>query len=415
MFGARSKKQDGFEWHKYIRTTIKLKREQRRQRIDDARHAAGQQMSAAGSALAAGSRAAGSAALGGARVGLGAAWLAAQGLSIVLWHALGRLAHVLGQLAQPAIAAVAKPNVGGPLALAGAIAIGAGIGRYRSAGLDREALTTLVIGGLLMAALLPMLSRMMSTRFPSLPNLSNLSPRTGAIAAGVAVLAVAAAWFGSGGGGGMAGLGQLPLIGSAKPVQGRAYAMAGDMLRIGGTTVRLTGIEAPEPDQRCTRAGNRPWRCGAAAESALARLVNGRTASCTLSGKDEAGRAYGQCTVASKDVSAELVRQGHVFADGTIFVRYGTEEREARAAKAGLWSGEAERPAAYRAKLWDEAKRRAPEGCPIKGQVTGSARVYVLPWSPDYERTRVQKARGERWFCSEQEAVAAGFKAAQRG
>jgi hypothetical protein len=27
----------------------------------------------------------------------------------------------------------------------------------------------------------------------------------------------------------------------------------------------------------------------------------------------------------------------------------------------------------------------------------------------------VQKARGERWFCSEREAVSAGFKAAQRG
>jgi hypothetical protein len=28
---------------------------------------------------------------------------------------------------------------------------------------------------------------------------------------------------------------------------------------------------------------------------------------------------------------------------------------------------------------------------------------------------RVQKTRGERWFCSEREAVSAGFKAAQRG
>ena len=60
---------------------------------------------------------------------------------------------------------------------------------------------------------------------------------------------------------------------------------------------------------------------------------------------------------------------------------------------------------------WQEAKGRSPEGCPIKGQVTGSSRFYVLPWSPDYERARVQTARGERWFCSEQEAVAAGFKA----
>jgi hypothetical protein len=92
-----------------------------------------------------------------------------------------------------------------------------------------------------------------------------------------------------------------------------------------------------------------------------------------------------------------------------------SQEREARSAKAGLWSGDVERPAAYRDKLWAEAKRRAPDGCPIKGQVAGAQRTYVLPWSPDYERARVQKTRGERWFCSEQEALAAGFKAAQRG
>jgi hypothetical protein len=114
-------------------------------------------------------------------------------------------------------------------------------------------------------------------------------------------------------------------------------------------------------------------------------------------------------------VGAELVRQGHVFADGSILARYAAQEREARAAKAGVWAtGDTERPAAYRAKIWEEAKRRAPDGCPIKGQVTGTSRVYVLPWAPDYERVRVQKARGERWFCSEQEALSAGFKAAQR-
>ena len=56
-------------------------------------------------------------------------------------------------------------------------------------------------------------------------------------------------------------------------------------------------------------------------------------------------------------------------------------------------TGDAERPAVYRAKLWDEAKRRSPEGCPIKGQVAGTSRVYVLPWAADYERVRVQKAR----------------------
>ena len=69
------------------------------------------------------------------------------------------------------------------------------------------------------------------------------------------------------------------------------------------------------------------------------------------------------------------------------------------------------RPADWRAKIWEDAKSRAPDGCPIKGQVAGSSRFYVLPWSAGYERARVQETRGERWFCSEQEAVAAGFKA----
>ena len=105
-----------------------------------------------------------------------------------------------------------------------------------------------------------------------------------------------------------------------------------------------------------------------------------------------------------------------MFAGGGLFASYSGLERQARDAKAGIWAaGDAERPSEFRAKVWEEAKRRAPDGCPIKGLVTGGDRVYVLPWSPDYERGRIQKARGERWFCSEREAEAAGFKPAVRG
>ena len=65
MFGRR-KSSEGFEWHKYVRTTIKLKREQRRQRLVEARRVAAQRAGEAGVALAAGSRAAGAAAVEGA-------------------------------------------------------------------------------------------------------------------------------------------------------------------------------------------------------------------------------------------------------------------------------------------------------------------------------------------------------------
>lgn len=401
MFGWR-KKPDGFEWHEYIRTTVKLRREARREKVGAARHAAGEHMNAAGVALVAGSRAAGSAARDGAIAGAGAVGLGLQA-------AWSLLLHALRMVTRPVIAALARPNIGGPVVLAGAIALGAGIGRSRGVGFDREAIITLAIGVVLLSALFPMLAPLTSWRLP------NLTGRAGLTAAGLVVLVAGAAWFASGAGlGHLGNVASLSLIGGGKSVQGRAYAIGGDTVRVAGTTVRLSGIEAPESEQRCG-TGARAWRCGAAAESALSRLVSGRNLKCTLSGSDGAGRALGDCVIGDKDLGAELVRQGHVFADGSILVRYSSQEREARSAKAGLWStGDTERPAAYRAKLWDEAKRRAPEGCPIKGQIAGASRVYVLPWSADYERVRVQKTRGERWFCSEQEAVSAGFKAAQR-
>jgi endonuclease YncB( thermonuclease family) len=235
-----------------------------------------------------------------------------------------------------------------------------------------------------------------------------------AIAAAVAIGGVA--WVANGGKTHLAGISsQLPLVGGAKPLQGRAEAAGGDLLRVAGTTVRLAGIEAPERQQTCG-AGSRRYRCGAAAQAALGRLVNGRTLTCTLGGSDSTGRPLATCTRGGLDINGELVRQGHAFAGGGLFASYAGLERQARDAKAGIWAaGEVERPSEFRAKAWDEAKRRAPDGCPIKGLVTGGARVYVLPGSPDYDRGRIQKARGERWFCSEREAEAAGFKPAVRG
>ena len=404
MFTWR-KKPDGFEWHEYIRTTILVRRKERRQKVADARRAAGQQMQAAGVALAAGSRAAGGAAWQGALAGTGALGLGMQAGWAFLVHLLRCIVRPIANLA-------ARPYIGGPLGLVGAVALGAGIGRTRVAGLDEEGAVTLVVGAVLMASLLPMLARAIAWRPPRLPKA--LRTALAAVAA-LAALLGGAAWLVNGPGPGVlaSALGSLPLIGG-KSVKGRTHAVAADTLRVGSTVVRLAGIEAHESEQRCGRGANR-WRCSGVAETVLSRLVNGRTVSCSLGGSDEAGRALGRCTVGKTDVAAELVRQGYVFAEGGLLARYAGEEREARAAKAGLWAGEVERPAEYRAKLWEEAKRRAPDGCPIKGQITSSARIYVLPWAPDYERARVQTARGERWFCSEQEAVAAGFKAAQRG
>jgi endonuclease YncB( thermonuclease family) len=164
----------------------------------------------------------------------------------------------------------------------------------------------------------------------------------------VGLLGIGLAWFASNGRTGLASISaQLPVIGVSKPLEGRARAVSGDRLRVGSTTVRLAGIEAPEPQQRC--GGNK--RCGTAAETALSRLVNGRTVTCKLSGSDSAGRPLATCLNGEADIGAELVRAGYAFAQGGLFASYSGLEREARNAKAGIWAGgEPERPADYRAR-----------------------------------------------------------------
>jgi hypothetical protein len=192
-------------------------------------------------------------------------------------------------------------------------------------------------------------------------------------------------------------------------VEGRGTAVSGDSLRIGSTLIRLDGIEAPEPEQMCKGADGSEWSCGRTARQALAGLLRNGRVSCDVSTNSE-GPSTGDCTVGDQDIAAALVRGGYVFANSGLFAAYSGIEEEARGNKAGLWAGEVVRPSDYRAQKWDEAKREAPDGCPIKGSVRGSRRYYVVPWARGYERMRVSPNRGERWFCSEAEARDAGFR-----
>ena len=54
----------------------------------------------------------------------------------------------------------------------------------------------------------------------------------------------------------------------------------------------------------------------------------------------------------------------------------------------------------------------APQGCAIKGNVTAHGKIYHMPWSPWYARIKMDPDKGRRWFCTEAEAVAAGWRPA---
>jgi endonuclease YncB( thermonuclease family) len=419
MFGWR-RKPEGFDWNKYVKTTILVRRQARRDKFDQARDAAAEQVQAAGHAAVRGAKAAGVAAKDGVVKGSGMALKGGVAGVRQAVNAAGRGLDPVGQGiakgARPLMLTLQRSAVATPLALCGLIALAAGIYRWYKFGLDVEAIAPLVIGVALSMAALPSILPRFGISIPMQPKLGR-----GVAIASLAIAALAGGTYAAMRG--MPSMKSVPTLGSlanfklpglsAKPIEGRAAAVAGDVLRLDNKLIRLAGIEAPDRQQSCTRQpGNKKWRCGEQAQAALDKLLRGKPVSCLPAGTDDADRITAKCSVDGRDLAADLVTEGHAFAASSLFGGYAFLEADAKQKKAGVWAGDAERPEAYREKLWDAAKKTAPDGCPIKGRVnTSGAKVYVLPWSGDYASASVRTTKGERWFCSEREAVAAGWRA----
>ena len=213
---------------------------------------------------------------------------------------------------------------------------------------------------------------------------------------------------------------------------GRARVIDGDTLEVGSARVRLFGVDAPERAQSCV-AGSRPWPCGRQATQALAGRIDGRSVACEVRDRDRYGRIVAVCRQGGKDVNAWLVREGWALAYRQYSPTYIDEEAAAKAARRGVWKGEFVPPwdwrrgnrlkAASRGDRRNAATRDAPRvaapdrgACRIKGNISHNSgrRIYHMPGDRDYERTRISTSRGERYFCTEAEARAAGWRRAGR-
>ena len=52
--------------------------------------------------------------------------------------------------------------------------------------------------------------------------------------------------------------------------------------------------------------------------------------------------------------------------------------------------------------------------CLIKGNISASGeKIYHLPGCGSYKKTVITESKGERWFCSEKEAISAGWRKAK--
>ncbi|MBR0656331.1 thermonuclease family protein [Plastoroseomonas arctica] len=134
---------------------------------------------------------------------------------------------------------------------------------------------------------------------------------------------------------------------SGPTLRGRAYVVDADTLQIAGTRIRLHGIDAPERDQSCTRAGV-AWRCGQQASAALATLLAGRELRCEPRDHDRYDRVVAVCWAGAVDVNHWLVDQGWAVAYRRYSIAYVAAETEARQARRGIWSGSFEPPEDYR-------------------------------------------------------------------
>jgi endonuclease YncB( thermonuclease family) len=203
----------------------------------------------------------------------------------------------------------------------------------------------------------------------------------------------------------------------ALEVAGPADVIDGDTLAIAGQHIRLFGIDAPEAGQTCSATGGKPWPCGRVASEAMRRLTRSEPVRCEGHETDRYSRLVARCWLGSTDIAGAMVAKGLAWAFVRYTQSYVEAEAEARSSRVGIWQGRAEPPWEFR----KHAGRRLTGGseapdprCAIKGNISRTGkRIYHTPGQKDYGRTVIDTADGERWFCDEKEAAAAGWRKAR--
>jgi Staphylococcal nuclease homologue len=178
------------------------------------------------------------------------------------------------------------------------------------------------------------------------------------------------------------------------------------------------------------------WTCGVAARDELIKYADKKTWTCHVERVDRRGRDVARCTVDGEDIQKWLVKSGWAMSFTRRSHDYDADEKAAREAKAGMWQGSFIAPWDWRVRdkktpILGAAKpppnahailqasasgEVAPSpDCTIKGNVNGAGEcIYHTPKSRWYAQIKMQVSKGTRWFCSVEDAEAAGCRETKR-
>ena len=196
-------------------------------------------------------------------------------------------------------------------------------------------------------------------------------------------------------------------------------------------SIRFLLVDTPETSH--PRLGKQPF--GEEAKAFTANMLEGKTAQLEkdVSERDKYGRFLAYVYVDGKSVQEELLKNGlarvaYVYPPNTKHVdRYYEIQKEAQNRAVGIWSIEnyatdngfntdAVSNATTSKNEPAESTPPAQSGeCNIKGNISSNGdKIYHMPGQQFYNKTEIEPSKGEKFFCSREEAEASGFRASKR-
>ena len=139
----------------------------------------------------------------------------------------------------------------------------------------------------------------------------------------------------------------MPNFINADIIQGKVKVIDGDTVKIKNNKIRLSGIDAPELNQLCSKvflsfsfiSFNKKYSCGK-----LKRLLKNKIILCKVENIDRYKRKLATCYKNKLNINSWLVRNGYALAYIKYSKKYILQEKEAKRDQLGIWQGTFENP-----------------------------------------------------------------------